>query len=566
MNDFTPNGTADSGHKWFDLRVKALWEPTDRSTVKATFVYSDQEQGTDENVPSGVLDLDSIDTFGVKESIDPGTGFWPANRNKLSHDLPESNQLETLIGILNIAHELSDDVTLKWISGFIDVEQRRRFDNDLIGGYDALSRTNTYDGLSWSTELRVEITKERYDFVMGALYARDDQEQQNNVAVSTNPTATTAEKDGVSVLPPFPEGLGLALNNKNFELKSMAVFSDLTWRWNERLETFIGLRYTHDKVLNELVNFGIRPDPPPPGPPGFVNFLRSDAAGSPKFDDLSGRIGLLYRVNDEFNLFATLSKGYKNGSASIEPVAGEAVDFDPEEIYNIEGGFKAELLEQRLRLNASVFHLIWSDLQMEAFRLLDPNDLSTNFEQTININRAEATGVEVEFLAALSDQFILSGGFGYMDTEIKKAPIAELTGRIDVALEGLELPKAPKLTANLAAEYRWPMGANEAWARLEYIHRDGQYSDIEGLTNQQTAEPAGRPLVGEFPYRSPNYDVVNLRAGFEAGQWAFSAYVQNLFDKEYYTGTQENFGLSGIRLRPHPRTFGANVSYSFGGI
>ena len=41
-------------------------------------------------------------------------------------------------------------------------------------------------------------------------------------------------------------------------------------------------------------------------------------------------------------------------------------------------------------------------------------------------------------------------------------------------------------------------------------------------------------------------------------------YVENLTDEAYYTGTGENFGLSGFRLRPHPRIWGAKVSYKFG--
>ena len=39
--------------------------------------------------------------------------------------------------------------------------------------------------------------------------------------------------------------------------------------------------------------------------------------------------------------------------------------------------------------------------------------------------------------------------------------------------------------------------------------------------------------------------------------------LQNLNNEEYYTGTQENFGVSGIRLRPHPRVIGGNVSFRF---
>ena len=212
-----------------------------------------------------------------------------------------------------------------------------------------------------------------------------------------------------------------------------------------------------------------------------------------------------------------------------------------------------------------------SELQFESFRFLQPGNLGTHFEQTISIDEAEASGVEMEFIALVGDHLTFTGGFGYLDTEITSADPATLTGDYLVNLVGLVIPKAPELTANLTGEYHWPIGSSEAWVRLEYIHRDGQYSDIEGLTNQQTlvASPVGVFRVGnpnEFPYLSPDYDLVNIRAGFDMDAWNVNIYVQNVFDKAYYTGTQENFGLTGIRLRPHPRFFGGSVSYSFGGI
>ena len=78
---------------------------------------------------------------------------------------------------------------------------------------------------------------------------------------------------------------------------------------------------------------------------------------------------------------------------------------------------------------------------------------------------------------------------------------------------------------NATGEYRWPVRDNEGWVRLEWIHRDGQYSDIEALTNQQTLGPGpdtglSRPVgPNEFPYKTPDYDVLNLRLGFDTPTW-----------------------------------------------
>jgi len=38
-----------------------------------------------------------------------------------------------------------------------------------------------------------------------------------------------------------------------------------------------------------------------------------------------------------------------------------------------------------------------------------------------------------------------------------------------------------------------------------------------------------------------------------------------VFDEDYYTGAGDNFGLAGIRLKPHPRTIGLNLTFNFGG-
>ena len=77
---------------------------SDATSLGFTVMYSDQDQGTDENVPSGIIDLDTIDTFGFQPgtAFDPGTGFWPDNQNKLSHDLDEKNELETTVAIANL--------------------------------------------------------------------------------------------------------------------------------------------------------------------------------------------------------------------------------------------------------------------------------------------------------------------------------------------------------------------------------------------------------------------------------------------------------------------------------
>jgi iron complex outermembrane receptor protein len=481
-------------------------------------------------------------------------------------------------------------VVLKSITGFIDAHLNRYFDNDLLGGADIITRNNDYDGKSWSSELRLEMTEDKFDFITGLMYAHDDQKQQNNVAIASNPTASINGVPDVANLPPFPDGLGLALNNKEFEVTSKAIFADFTYHVTEAFDLTAGARYTKDDVYNYVQSYHISPtccfpgSPGYPGGPGYdffqswQNFPNPASSAKTSFSDVTPRFVASYNFNEDVNVYATISKGYKAGGSSVGNNTNQrpeypafSIPFKEETMWNYELGFKSELMDNRLRLNVSIFDLQWSDMQFESFRFLTPGDLSSNFEQTINIGDAEATGGEIELMWAITDNFSLTGNLGYLDSEITSDTDAELTGGYLVHLQGLDLPKAPKYTLSLIPQYDWQVGDGDAWVRLEYLARGSQYSDIEALTNLQTRGPSPNKGIirampyGEFPYKVPSFEVFNLRAGFSTGAWAFNAYVENLFEEHYYTGTQENFGVSGIRLRPHPRIFGFNVSYSFGG-
>lgn len=586
VENINPSGEPDSGHKYLAFRQGLEWQVSEATRVNTTLFYTKEKQGTDENVPSGVWDLDTVDTFnlggpGRTPSADPGTGLYPNNRNKLSHDLQEENNQQSTVMVVNVKHDLNDRTTLTWVSGFVDAELDRVFDNDTVGGADLLRRDNSYQGFSWSSEARIEIADESFDFVAGLMYAQDEQKQFNKVAVGSDFSASFNGVDGF--LPPFPEGLGLLLNRKKFEVESIALFGEYTWHATEQWDLTLGGRYTSDTIKNSIASFGAAPGANSCAPnvdifcfyQGFTNVVRPEVDAKKRFNDFSPKLVVRYHISDDANVYGVISKGYKAGGTSVGNNTNDnnspfVVGFDAETLWNYEFGMKTELLNNRLRLNASLFHLRWQDLQLEAFRFLTPGDLSSNFEQTINAETARASGAEIEFLAVLTEGLTLSGSVGYLDTEITSNTQAELTGGFLVDLKGSEIPKSPALTANLTAEYRWQIADNEAWMRLELIHRDGQYSDVEGLTWQQTRGKAIPnhpsaivPSSNGFPFRTPDYNVVNFSAGVELEKFKLNFYVKNLTDEEYFTGTGDNFGLAGIRLKPHPRILGASINYHF---
>ena len=588
VENIVPGG-GDSGHEYTMGRLSARWLLDDATTVDLMLMTSDEEQGHDENVPSGVLDTDSVATFQFAGPtseffvpIDPGTGFWPDNRNKTARSaIGEKNDNSTSIAILKVAREMSDTMTLNWISGWIDTELERVFDNDLVAE-NVVFREQTREGTSFSTELRLDITSDAFDWTVGALYARDEKDTDSAVQLGT-----TTVVDGIQIggLPPtflndvFGRPFCLGCSERGFELTSIAVFTDLTWHVNERFDLTLGGRYTSDDVTNTFLPFG------PTGGPRWPTDVVPTAAISNEdtFSDLSPRLALSYDLTEEATVYATLSRGYKAGGFSLDRNGADnsAVNevFEPEILTNYEVGVKSELFDGRARFNAAAFLLDWQDLQLETFFFLVPGDATSNVQLTINVGEARATGLEAELAVLLTENFTLTGGLGVIDTEILSDDVARLSGNLFVNLKGEPLPRAPELTFSMAADYRFTLDPWDGWVRLEYIYRDSQFSTIEDVTYLQTSGAIvyGDPLTqmnpiaqvpnrsDGFPFRTPETDIVNLRAGVHLNEcWEVVAYVENLTDEAYFTGTGENFGLSGFRLRPHPRIWGAKVNYRFG--
>ena len=644
VKNIVPGG-GDSGHDFLMGRINAEFTPSDATTINVTFMRTVEEQGMDETVPSGVWDTDTVATFGLNRpdgatfnsALDDGTGFYPHNRDKAAHTaIGERNDNSSTISILNVAHQLTDEITIKSITGRIDTRNEKVFDNDLVPE-DLVNRYEATEAESWSTELRVEFSNERFDWITGFLYAEDRIEgvpmegtPGNGIGVVTG--VTTAVDGGVSLdpvpggdptvpivmpgvvdffltgaLPPLidlsggaapggvflwqvaggvgtPDGgpplcLGCALRkNKN---DSWSVFSDITWHATEQLDLTVGFRYTEDDIYASTREIGLNRRPRIADMPVFT-------AGD-TFDDFTPRFSIGWQASDELRLYGTVSRGYKSGGYTLD-YDGNAPNgivnerFDEETLWNYEIGLRSEWFDRRLRLNISGFYLEWSDMQLETFFFATPGDATSNIQKTINVNDAEAKGFELELAAAPAERFLVTAGLGYTDAEITSDDFARISGNLTVSLKDQTLPRSPKWTWNMAAEYSWPFGANEMYIRGEWIYRDSQFSTIEDATYRQTsgvAVPANPllPATGDnviavipdrsdgFPFRSPDYHLLNIRAGAIINDtWELNFYVNNVTDEEYYTGTGENFGLSGFRLRPHPRYFGGSVSYSFGGI
>ena len=568
VENINPNGAPNSGYEYTHLRGAFRLAPTDNFTMDLSVSYTDEDEGADASVPTGVLDLDTKDIVGADYlSVDNGTGYYPANDDKFDHDAPEFNKSEFLL--VNARAQLDfDRFMIRSITGLVDSEHSRAFDQDNIFT-DTILRDNEYEGESFSQEVRFQSTGDwGVDWTVGAIYAQDEIQQLNTVFFGAVAGFDHPNIPGIGPDPVLGPGIGFGLppagfrinfNERELNIDSWALFGEINWHINDQWDLILGGRYTNDEVTNHFFNISAFENP------------QEDILASEEFDNFSPRIVLSWDVTPETNLYASASAGYKAGGIDLvaevnDPDTGDLIQdpfaqpFEEEKLWSYEIGIKGTAADDRIRYNAAVFYTDWEVLQVQSNFLAIPGDISSGKELTQNADGATNWGIEAEVLAELAEGLTMNLGVGWLDSEFDSFPNARLPGGVVVDLGGQRLPSTPEWTWSTALDYRRPLGNADidGFVRLEANGRSESRSNIEAIA---------APLLGlpDFPYESPSFAVVNLRLGIDHDNWGLNGFVENLFEEEYYTSSNDNFGLSGMRVRPHPRVWGVRAKYRFGG-
>src|SRR5690606_14257088 len=117
------------------------------------------------------------------------------------------------------------------------------------------------------------------------------------------------------------------------------------------------------------------------------------------------------------------------------------------------------------------------------------------------------------------------------------------------AIAGDPLPNVPKWTANVAAQYSFPLTADlGAYVRGQVQHVGGSLNDFSGL--------------GPIAVSQSSYQIGSLRVGVETDRWEVARFADNIWDERAQTYTQIGF------VNPHfitnrPRTIGVNMKGRF---
>jgi iron complex outermembrane receptor protein len=543
VKNVSPTGNKNSGYDQTNARIAAKWLITDRFTADLSYAYGHDSEGIDPDVNTGVLELDTISIVGPGfRPIDDGLGFYPKNQSYVNHGRYEWDRNDLHAANLRLTYDFGS-FTLKSITGDIKTDNSRMFDEDAVS-IDAIYRHNEWNAESFGEELRLQSKPGGpLDWVIGAIYAKDRVTQWNLVAIGTQFSYTYPDTGiTVPVVPPFPN-LPVNENLTQYTDKSSALYAEATWHATQNWAFTLGGRFTHDQIddsMTGIVAFGAN---------------QGDLYGNSSYNDFSPRFVATYKLSDAQMLYGSVSHGYKAGGNDLNAELPEQnKPFLPEKVWSYEVGYKSEFWDHKALLNAAVFYSSWKDLQSEVDYLAIPGDISSAVQVTENASSATNKGVELEGKVRPIQPLTLGASVGYLDAHFGSFPDAVLYG-VPVDLSGRPLPQSPRWTGSATAEWAQGFGQNSSWyARWEEVFRSQSYSNLEGVGAEQLG-------LGTFPFLMPSFAVANVHAGVSVGHFTVDGSVQNLFDKEYYTGTGDHFGFGGVRVTPNPRMWRLELIY-----
>jgi iron complex outermembrane receptor protein len=271
------------------------------------------------------------------------------------------------------------------------------------------------------------------------------------------------------------------------------------------------------------------------------------------FEDVSPKATLSYKPTNDLLFFATASRGFKSGGTQTSNNVNLANEFEPETLWNYELGTKFDLFDRRLRVDITAFKMDWKDVQQTIrFQFIDPvTGLLRAVSGIANAAAAESYGIEGSFDASLTEQLTLSGQVGYNKSKFKDYPNALIDGVV-IDISGRRLVNAPKWTFGAQAQYKQPIREDlEGFLRAEWNYRDDMLSS---------------PLAyryNSYPFISPSYNNVNLRAGIETDRIRAVVYVENLFDEDFFANAYEKAFYSGVQVEPSVQTIGVSLGLKF---
>lgn len=220
-----------------------------------------------------------------------------------------------------------------------------------------------------------------------------------------------------------------------------------------------------------------------------------------KSDGVNPKVSLRYLFSDEIQFFALAAKGFQFGGVQLNPPAPLFVSsaeeagynfgaYDSSTLWNYELGVRTEWLDQRLRIDGTLFYMDWTDLQLTVsvpVTAATPLTPSVGFGVIANVGEAHSQGAELAVDALPWSWLRLTSSVSYLeaqtdvpfDKDHEDGPVPA----------GTDLPGAAQWQASNVISLNFDVPYTENWdSSFTLTHT---YMDKASNAIRQTAEIGG---------------------------------------------------------------------------
>ncbi len=545
------NGDKLGGRRDRSARITAVWNISDTMQNDTILTWDEMY----------------IDGRGqVLQAVNPGAFTTPAlistfyeplaqtlerarhrSKTRIESDLQQRSEAEVW-GLFNTTTvELGDDLTLKSILGYRDLQAYEAVDIDGSAVQPQVvssDQTSTLKHGSYELQLLGKAFDNRLDWVTGLYFYYED---------------------GVEDSPGYNRGLRV-LQTADMTNKSYSLFGQGTYHFTDQWSATAGVRWTYDDKEMTIANRAIVGgttlctmfDSNNVQLPASQCSVKSDAS----FDQPTGTVSVEYKPTDEMLFYVASRYGYRAGGFNVRATRfAEREPFDPETVLDLELGAKIDWYvgDWQMRSNVAVYQQWYDDIQ----RTVGVNSGGFPGSSIQNAAEAEIFGIEIDQTIAPTENLSFTISYIYTDPKYKEW-VNPATG---ADLSSTPFAFTPEHAASLTATYSWPLGS----AGTLRFTAGASYQDDVWINSLHTAEDiAVIPLSVHSTMQQDAYWLYDASVSWSevmGGPVDITAYVKNLTDEEYALGGIQLYNNASVGLNTKvygdPRTYGLQFRFRF---
>jgi iron complex outermembrane recepter protein len=467
---------------------------------------------------------------------------------------------------VRLDYDLSSTITVTSISNYIYYNRNQRPDQD-GSSYATTDETLATGRInSFSEELRVAGGGNGpLRWLAGVNYSGDRVQELDTLSWPEGTAFTFT---------PFAGSLGNT-NDSYQKMDNYAVFAHADYNILEQLKLKAGVRGTEadrsaDECGNEFSGTFRDPNgiiqnfiaatasflgnyPFAPVGPGQCSTIRNPAFQIGRVDsqlnqhNVSWSGGLDWQATDTLLAYANVSRGYKAGGFPTLPASSYAAlsPVTQESVTDYEAGFKSQLFERHLLVNAAAFYYDYTNKQLKS-RIIDP--IFGPLTALVNIPKSTIRGAEFEIHARPLTGLDIGTAATFLDAKIDR-----FTGVNQAAVvadfAGSSVPYAPKWTLTSSINYDHPL--TDQWSGFV-----GAQLSYQTRTSAAIGSPDG--------FVMPAYSLLDLQLGVQSqdGRWRAFAWGKNVLNR-FYLNNIVSLEDAVTRYTGMPATYGVAVNYRF---